>query len=134
VIPVVVGSSPISHPTLFLSPGLQVDPFEWFTQLYLDSLAVGGAVSVAHLILVDIFPGLLVAACLVGLVLWTARKRELSLGESLHRATCDALKGTAKDACVGNAKVQFWKSQDKGRRPFRRSGSGVAGGESARSP
>jgi tripartite ATP-independent transporter DctM subunit len=39
------------------------------------SLAAGGTVSVAHLFLAGVFPGLLFGVCLVGLVLWTARKR-----------------------------------------------------------
>jgi tripartite ATP-independent transporter DctM subunit len=39
------------------------------------SLAAGGTVSVAHLFLAGVFPGLLFGACLVGLVLWTARRR-----------------------------------------------------------
>src|SRR6187402_3176871 len=36
------------------------------------SLAAGGTVSVAHLFLAGIFPGLLFGSCLIGLVLWTA--------------------------------------------------------------
>jgi tripartite ATP-independent transporter DctM subunit len=47
------------------------------------SLAAGGTVSVAHLFLAGIFPGLLFAACLIGLVLWTARRKELPLGEPI---------------------------------------------------
>src|ERR1700752_855698 len=39
------------------------------------SVAAGGTISVAHLFLAGVFPGLLLGACLVGLVLWTARKR-----------------------------------------------------------
>ena len=39
------------------------------------SLAAGGTISVAQLFLAGVFPGLLFGACLVGLVLWTARKR-----------------------------------------------------------
>jgi tripartite ATP-independent transporter DctM subunit len=39
------------------------------------SLAAGGTVSVAHLFLAGIFPGLLFGLCLVGLVMWTAHKR-----------------------------------------------------------
>jgi tripartite ATP-independent transporter DctM subunit len=45
------------------------------------SLAAGGTVSVAHLFLAGIFPGLLFGACLIGLVLWTARSKDLPLGE-----------------------------------------------------
>ena len=40
------------------------------------SLAAGGSVSVAHLFLAGIFPGVLFALCLIGLVLWTAHKRD----------------------------------------------------------
>src|SRR5262245_14406652 len=39
------------------------------------SLAAGGTVSVAHLFLAGVFPGLLFGLCLIGLVLWTARRR-----------------------------------------------------------
>src|ERR687895_1827272 len=39
------------------------------------SIAAGGTISVAHLFLAGVFPGLLFALCLVGLVLWTARRR-----------------------------------------------------------
>src|SRR5207342_2538062 len=35
------------------------------------SLAAGGTISVAHLFLAGIFPGLLFGLCLIGLVLWT---------------------------------------------------------------
>ncbi len=41
------------------------------------SLAAGGTISVAHLFLAGIFPGLLLGLCLIGLVLWTAHKRDL---------------------------------------------------------
>jgi tripartite ATP-independent transporter DctM subunit len=47
------------------------------------SLAAGGTVSVAHLFLAGIFPGLLFGLCLIGLVLWTARKRDLPRGEPI---------------------------------------------------
>lgn len=40
------------------------------------SLAAGGTISVAHLFLAGIFPGLLFGLCLIGLVLWTAHKRQ----------------------------------------------------------
>jgi tripartite ATP-independent transporter DctM subunit len=50
------------------------------------SLAAGGTVSVAHLFLAGIFPGLLFALCLIGLVLWTARKRNLPRGEPIALA------------------------------------------------
>lgn len=41
------------------------------------SLAAGGSVSVAHLFLAGILPGLLFALCLIGLVLWMAARRDL---------------------------------------------------------
>jgi tripartite ATP-independent transporter DctM subunit len=45
------------------------------------SIAAGGTVSVAHLFLAGIFPGLLFALCLMGLVLWTAHRRQLPVSE-----------------------------------------------------
>ena len=39
------------------------------------SVAAGGTVSVAHLLIGGVVPGLLFGLCLVGLVLWTARRR-----------------------------------------------------------
>jgi tripartite ATP-independent transporter DctM subunit len=39
------------------------------------SLAAGGTISVAHLFLAGVFPGLIFGLCLVGLVLWTAHRR-----------------------------------------------------------
>ncbi len=39
------------------------------------SVAAGGTISVAHLFLAGVFPGLLFGLCLIGLVLWTAHKR-----------------------------------------------------------
>ena len=45
------------------------------------SLAAGGTVSVAHLFLAGIFPGMLFALCLIGLVLWISHKREYPRGE-----------------------------------------------------
>jgi tripartite ATP-independent transporter DctM subunit len=39
------------------------------------SLAAGGTISVAHLFLAGVFPGLLFGLCLIGLVLWTSHKR-----------------------------------------------------------
>ncbi len=39
------------------------------------SIAAGGSVSIAALFLAGVFPGLLFGLCLIGLVLWTARKR-----------------------------------------------------------
>lgn len=45
------------------------------------SLAAGGTISVAHLFLAGIFPGLLFGLCLIGLVLWVAHKRGYPKGE-----------------------------------------------------
>jgi len=39
------------------------------------SLAAGGSISIAHLFLAGVFPGLVFGLCLVGLVLWTAHRR-----------------------------------------------------------
>jgi len=39
------------------------------------SVAAGGTISVAHLFLAGVFPGILFGVCLVGLVLWSAHKR-----------------------------------------------------------
>jgi tripartite ATP-independent transporter DctM subunit len=47
------------------------------------SLAAGGTVSVAHLFLAGIFPGLLFGLCLIGLVIWTAHKRDFPKGEAI---------------------------------------------------
>jgi tripartite ATP-independent transporter DctM subunit len=47
------------------------------------SLAAGGTVSVAHLFLAGIFPAILFAACLIGLVLWKAHKLDLPKGEPI---------------------------------------------------
>ncbi len=47
------------------------------------SLAAGGTVSVAHLFLAGIFPGMLFALCLIGLVLWISHKREYPRGEAV---------------------------------------------------
>jgi tripartite ATP-independent transporter DctM subunit len=41
------------------------------------SIAAGGTVSVASLFLAGVFPGLLFALCLIGLVLWTAHTKNL---------------------------------------------------------
>jgi tripartite ATP-independent transporter DctM subunit len=41
------------------------------------SIAAGGSVSVASLFLAGVFPGLLFGLCLIGLVLWTARRKNL---------------------------------------------------------
>jgi tripartite ATP-independent transporter DctM subunit len=40
------------------------------------SIAAGGTVSIASLFLAGVFPGLLFGLCLVGLVMWTAHKRD----------------------------------------------------------
>jgi tripartite ATP-independent transporter DctM subunit len=44
------------------------------------SIATGGTVSIAALFMAGIFPGLLFGACLIGLILWTARKRNFPAG------------------------------------------------------
>lgn len=45
------------------------------------SLAAGGTISISHLFLAGILPGILFAACLIGLVMWTAHKRNYPKGE-----------------------------------------------------
>jgi tripartite ATP-independent transporter DctM subunit len=45
------------------------------------SLAAGGTISVGALFLAGVFPGLLFALCLVGLVMWTAQKRHMPKAE-----------------------------------------------------
>jgi len=62
------------------------------------SLAAGGTISVAHLFLAGIFPGLLFGLCLIGLVLWTSSKRGFPKGEpiplsAVPRMIIDALWG-----------------------------------------
>ena len=62
------------------------------------SVAAGGTVSVAHLLIGGVFPGLLFGLCLVGLVLWIARKRRFPRGEPIPlarvpRIVLDALGG-----------------------------------------
>src|SRR5678815_4479792 len=62
------------------------------------SLAAGGTISVAHLFLAGIFPGLLFGLCLIGLVLWTSHKRDYPKGDpvplsALPRIIIDALWG-----------------------------------------
>ena len=47
------------------------------------SLAAGGSISIASLFLAGVFPGLLFGLCLVGLVLWTARRKDLPRGEPI---------------------------------------------------
>ncbi len=47
------------------------------------SLAAGGTISIAHLFLAGIFPGLIFGLCLIGLVLWTAHKRNFPKGEPI---------------------------------------------------
>ena len=47
------------------------------------SVAAGGTISVAHLFLAGVFPGLLFGACLVGLVLWTAHRRGMPKSEPI---------------------------------------------------
>ena len=62
------------------------------------SLAAGGTISVAKLFIAGVFPGLLFGLCLIGLVLWTARKRSFPKGEPIPlrdvpRIVVDALWG-----------------------------------------
>ena len=62
------------------------------------SLAAGGTISVAKLFIAGIFPGLLFGLCLIGLVMWTAHKRDYPKGESIAlaqvpRIVIDALWG-----------------------------------------
>jgi tripartite ATP-independent transporter DctM subunit len=69
------------------------------------SLAAGGTVSVAHLFLAGIFPGILFAACLIGLVLWKAHKLDLPKGEPIPwsevpRIVFDALWGLVTVAII----------------------------------
>jgi tripartite ATP-independent transporter DctM subunit len=47
------------------------------------SIAAGGSVSIAHLFLAGILPGALFGLCLVGLVLWTARRQDMPKAESV---------------------------------------------------
>jgi tripartite ATP-independent transporter DctM subunit len=47
------------------------------------SLAAGGSISIASLFLAGVFPGLLFGLCLIGLVLWTARRRNLPKGQPI---------------------------------------------------
>jgi tripartite ATP-independent transporter DctM subunit len=62
------------------------------------SVAAGGTVSVAHLLIGGVFPGLLFGVCLIGLVLWIARRRDFPVSEpvplrSVPRIVVDALWG-----------------------------------------
>jgi len=62
------------------------------------SLAAGGTISVAKLFIAGVFPGLLFGLCLIGLVLWTAHKRDMPKGEPIAlrevpRIVVDALWG-----------------------------------------
>jgi tripartite ATP-independent transporter DctM subunit len=62
------------------------------------SLAAGGTVSVAHLFLAGILPGILFGLCLIGLVLWVSHKRGYPKGEPVEwkdvpRIVIDALWG-----------------------------------------
>ena len=47
------------------------------------SIAAGGTVSVASLFLAGIFPGLLFGICLIGLVLWTAHRKQLPVDKPI---------------------------------------------------
>jgi tripartite ATP-independent transporter DctM subunit len=62
------------------------------------SLAAGGTVSIAHLFLAGVFPGLLFGLCLIGLVLWVSHKRKFPKAEpvplsQVGRIVVDALWG-----------------------------------------
>ena len=62
------------------------------------SLAAGGTISVAKLFIAGVFPGLLFGLCLIGLVLWTAHKRNFPKGDPIAlkqvpRIVVDALWG-----------------------------------------
>src|SRR3977135_242900 len=58
------------------------------------TIATGGTVSIAALFMAGVFPGLLFGACLIGLVLWQARRQVFPAGrvgprrEGLKSATC----------------------------------------------
>ena len=47
------------------------------------SLAAGGTVSIAHLFLAGVFPGLLFGVCVIGLVLWISHKRNYPKAEAV---------------------------------------------------
>lgn len=47
------------------------------------SLAAGGSISIAHLFLAGVFPGLVFGLSLIGLVLWIAHKRDFPKGEAV---------------------------------------------------
>src|SRR5919197_373166 len=47
------------------------------------SVAAGGTISVASLFLAGVFPGLLFGLCLMGLVIWTAHRRQLPLSQPI---------------------------------------------------
>src|ERR687888_177758 len=62
------------------------------------SVAAGGTISVAALFLAGVFPGLLFGACLIGLVLWTARRKNLPVSQpvplsAVPKIVLDALWG-----------------------------------------
>src|SRR5258707_14979081 len=62
------------------------------------SVAAGGTISVASLFLAGILPGLLFGACLIGLVVWTARKRNFPVSapvalKDVPKIVADALWG-----------------------------------------
>jgi len=50
------------------------------------SLAAGGSISIAHLFLAGVFPGLLFAFCLIALVLWISHRRGYPKGEPIPLA------------------------------------------------
>jgi tripartite ATP-independent transporter DctM subunit len=59
------------------------------------SVAAGGTISVAHLFLAGIFPGLLFGACLIGLILWTAHKRDMPKSDPIPLSSVPRIFGDA---------------------------------------
>ncbi|MGH8741538.1 MAG: TRAP transporter large permease, partial [Burkholderiales bacterium] len=69
------------------------------------SLAAGGTISVAHLFLAGVFPGLIFALCLTGLVMWTAHRRGMPKSEPVKlsqvpRIVLDAVWGLVTVAII----------------------------------
>jgi len=69
------------------------------------SVAAGGSISVASLFLAGVFPGIIFAICLVGLVLWTAHRRGYPKEEPIPlaripRIVADALWGLVTVAII----------------------------------
>ncbi|MGH8709229.1 MAG: TRAP transporter large permease, partial [Burkholderiales bacterium] len=69
------------------------------------SVAAGGTISVAHLFLAGVFPGLIFALCLTGLVMWTAHRRGMPKSEPVKlsqvpRIVLDAVWGLVTVAII----------------------------------